>query len=123
MSGRKKVLLIDDDEFVSEMTRQALQKIGYDAMTVTSAKVALTAFSENPRQFDLIMVDHFLSDGNGVELAGGLLRIRPDIPIVLYTGGQATIEDVRSKGICAVISKGLSRRELGETLRFVFDAA
>ena len=123
MSGRKTILVIDDDDFVSEMTKQVLEKIGYTVIVATNAEAALTVFSDNPQEFDLIMVDHILSDANGVELAGDLLRIRPDIPIVLYTGGQATFEDVRPKGICAVIPKGLSRRELGERLRFVFDAA
>jgi CheY-like chemotaxis protein len=123
MSGRKNILLVDDDEIVSEMTREVLEKLGYGATVVTDAEAARAVFSDNPRQFDLILVDHILSEADGVELAGDLIRIRPNIPIVLYTGGQATIEDVRSKGICAVIQKGLSRRELGEALRFVFDAA
>ena len=122
MSDRKSILVIDDDEVVSEMTKQVLERIGYTAMVVTSAGAALVALSNDPQQFDLIMVDHILSEANGVELAVDLLRIRPNIPIVLYTGGQTTIEDVRSKGIRAVIPKGLSRRELGEALKFVFDA-
>jgi CheY-like chemotaxis protein len=123
VSHRKTILLIDDDPLICEMTQAVLEKLGYTSMAVESAEAARAAFSANPRQFDLILVDHLLSDASGVELAGDLLRIRPDVPIILYTGGGAEIEEVRSKGVRAVISKGLSRQEFAEALERVFEAA
>jgi DNA-binding NtrC family response regulator len=123
VSRRKTILLIDDDPLICEMTQDILDRLGYDSITVASAHEARTAFSANPRLFDLILVDYLLSDESGVELAGDLLRIRPDVPVVLYTGGGAGIEDVRSKGVCAVITKGLTRQEFAETLERIFEAA
>ena len=123
MAARKEILLIDDDVLVSEMTRAVLESLGYNPTVATSAEAALMIFSANPRQFDLIMVDHIISDANSVNLAADLLCICSDIPIALYTGGQTTIEDVRAQGLRTVIPKGVSRRELGEALKFVFDSA
>jgi DNA-binding response OmpR family regulator len=120
---RKSILLIDDDLFVSEMTRQVLENLGYDAMTVTSAEAALIVFSDNPLRFDLILVGHVESDAHGVDFAEDLLCICSDVPIILYTNGPVTIDDVRTYGIRAVIPKGLSRQELGEALGFIFDTA
>jgi two-component system cell cycle sensor histidine kinase/response regulator CckA len=120
MSDRKTILLIDDDPLICEMTRDVLEQFGYNPVVVMSAEEARTVFSENPKQFDLIMVDHILSDESGINLAADLLRIRPDILIALYTGGNAEVEDVRSKGIRAVIPKGLSRGEFRETLERIF---
>jgi CheY-like chemotaxis protein len=122
MSHRKTILLIDDDPLICEMTQGVLERLGYDSMAVGSAQAARKAFSDNPGQFDLIIVDHILSDESGIDLAEDLLRIRPDIPIVLYTGGQTEIEDVRSKGVRAIIAKGLTRREFAEALDRIFDA-
>ena len=121
MSHRKTILLIDDDPLICEMTQAVLDRLGYNSMAVASAEEARTVFSGNPRQFDLIMVDHILSDKSGVELATDLLCIRPDIPIVLYTGGRAEIEDVQSKGIHAIIPKGLSRQEFAGALEHIFN--
>jgi len=115
------ILLIDDDPMISEMTQAVLRKLGYDSVAVPSAKAALATFSDDPGRFHLIMVDHILADASGVDLAQDLLSVRPDILIVLYTGGQAEIEDVRSKGVCAIIPKGLTRQELGEALERVFE--
>ena len=117
----KKILLIDDDPLISEMTHAVLTRLGYESVAVPSAKAALQAFSDNPGQFDLVMVDHILSDTSGVDLAADLLSIRPDIVIVLYTGGQADIEDVRSKGVRAIIPKGLTRQEFAEALERIFE--
>ena len=122
MSHRKTILLIDDDPLICEMTQGVLERLGYDSIAVASAQAARTAFSDNPGQFDLIIVDHILSDESGIDLAEDLLRIRPDIPTVLYTGGQTEIEDVRSKGVRSIIAKGLTRREFAEALDRIFDA-
>jgi len=115
------ILLIDDDPMISEMTQAVLRKLGYDCVAVPGAKAALEAFADERGHFDLIMVDHILSDASGVDLAQDLLSIRPDTLIVLYTGGQAEIEDVRSKGVRAIIPKGLTRQEFAEALEGVFE--
>ena len=67
------------------------------------------------------MVDHILSDGDGVDLASEFLDIRPGIPVALYTGGALTIEEVQSRGISAVIPKVLTMEEFTEELKRVFD--
>jgi CheY-like chemotaxis protein len=123
VSHRKTILLIDDDPLICEMTRDILERLGYNSMAVASAHEARTAFSANPGRFDLILVDHLLSDESGIELAADLLRIRSDVPIVLYTGGGAEIEEVRSKGVRAVISKGLTRQEFAQALERIFEVA
>lgn len=121
MSDKKTILLIDDDELVCEMTVAVLKKLGYDCRAVASACEAREAFSDDPLKFDLIMVDHLLSDANGIALATDLLGIRPDIPIVLYTGGQGGVEDVHSKVVRAIITKGLTRQEFAEALERIFE--
>jgi DNA-binding NtrC family response regulator len=123
VSHRKTILLIDDDPLICEMTCDVLERLGYNSMAVASAHEARTVFSADPGLFHLILVDHLLSDESGVELAGDLLRIRSDVPIVLYSGGGTEIEEVRSKGVRAVIAKGLTRQEFAEALERIFEAA
>ena len=117
VSPKKTILLIDDDPLVCEMTQGVLGRLGYNSIVNMSAREARETFSNSPWQFDLIMVDLLLPDGNGIELAQGLLGIRSDVPIVLYTGRVVELEDIRAKGICAVASKGLSRGELGIVIK------
>jgi len=112
MSGKKKILMVDDDLIFCELTREILEKIGYDSVAVADAEEARAVFLENPRQFDLIILDHILSGVQGAELAADFLHLRPDVPIALYTGADVSLEKVRSKGIRAVINKPLTKNEL-----------
>lgn len=117
----RNVLIIGDDEVVSQMTQARLERLGYNSRAVTNADAGREAFSDGSQRFDLVMVDHILFDGFGEELAADLARIHSDIPIVLYTGAGLTLEDCSSKGICAVIPKALSMEEFAKALRQVFD--
>ena len=123
MPGRKNILVVCDDELISQLTQKRLEMLGYNSMVAPNAEAARLIFFRNSEEFDLVMVDHILFDGNGVDLASEFLDIRPGIPIALYTGGALTIEDVQSKGIRAVIPKVLTMEEFAEALKGVFDAS
>jgi FixJ family two-component response regulator len=60
----------------------------------------------------------------GVQLAGELLRIRPDVPIILCTGFSEgiTAETVRHLGILELLMKPLTLRNLSEAIRQALDA-
>jgi len=121
VSEKKTILLVDDDPLICEMTQELLRRLGYNVAVVMTAKEARAAFFDDPVQFDLIMIDHILSDESGIELASDLLGIRPDVRIALYTGGSTELEDVRSRGIRAVVSKAFTREEFRKALERIFD--
>ena len=116
MSDKKKILMVDDDSIFCELTQEILEEIGYDSVAVADAEEARAVFLDNPRQFDLIILDHILSGVQGAELAADFLHLRPDIPIALYTGADLTLEKVRSKGIHAVINKPLTKNEFASAI-------
>ena len=116
MSGKKKILVVDDDPTVCELLEAVLEEIGYDSVTVADAEQARAVFCHNPRQFDLIILDHIISNVQGEELAAEFLHLRPDIPIALYTGAVVPLEKVRSKGVRAVIRKPLTKNEFSAAL-------
>ena len=60
----------------------------------------------------------------GMQLAKELLRIRPDMPIVLCTGYSKIIseEDVKAVGIREFAMKPLEMKKMAEIIRRVLDA-
>ena len=54
---------------------------------------------------------------------GGLMEIKPDLPVILCTGFSAKIDDekARTMGIRAFVSKPVPVRKLAETIRNVLD--
>ena len=112
MSKGKRILMIDDDALLCELTEEVLEGLGYDLVAALSVDEAREVFQRRDHGFDLIMVDHLLSGIHGEEHAAEFLRSCPGIPIALYTGAVVSLEEVRSKGIHAVIPKPLTRSEL-----------
>lgn len=112
MSDRKRILMVDDDPLLCEVTQEILEEIGYDCVAVSDGEGARAALLDSRCRFDLMILDHVLPGASGVELTADFLSLCPDLPIVLYTGALVSLEDVRSKGITAVIPKPLTKSEL-----------
>lgn len=100
-----------------------LQYLGYRTVATTSSVEALETFQSQPDRFDLIITDQTMPRMTGDILAKKLLKIRPDIPIILCSGysERITEETARGIGIQAFIMKPFVMRNLAETIRAVLD--
>jgi len=87
-----KILLVDDDELVLEMTNSILELHGYLSLPAREANKALRAFQESG--FDLLLTDFNMPGKNGVELAVKCREINPTLPVMFLSGN---IEDAREE--------------------------
>jgi len=122
--GRERILLVDDEPKVVDVTRRMLEYMGYDVTVRAAASAAREAFRASPADFDLVVTDMTMPGMTGAELAGELLGIRPGIPIILCTGysDRITEEEAGRIGIRAMVLKPLGMRELAETVRRILDS-
>jgi CheY-like chemotaxis protein len=88
---------------------------------MTNSRQALKEFQADPNRFDLVITDQTMPYMPGSELAKELLRIRPDIPIILCTGHSSVIdlEIAKSIGIKAFVMKPVSKKVLAKKIRDV----
>jgi CheY-like chemotaxis protein len=121
--GTERVLFVDDEQLLVELAREMLGRLGYEVVATTDAGEALTVFSGEPDRFQCVITDYTMPKATGVELAKSLMRIRPDIPIVLCTGYTEMIsrDKARTLGIREFVTKPLVKREIAETIRRVLD--
>jgi signal transduction histidine kinase len=84
-SGKKRVLLVDDDESVRASTKEMLEQMGHDATDAGSGEAALDILERNA-QFDLLLTDFAMPGMNGSELATAIIKLKPDLPILFMTG-------------------------------------
>ena len=122
MSRKPKILMIDD-EVMCELTRATLEESEYDLVALSDAGKARSAFSDDPHQFDLVILERVVSGVCGRELASLFLSLRPDIPVALYTGSVVSREEVRSKGFRDVIPKPLTKAELTRAIARIIAGA
>lgn len=122
-SGSGRILLIDDEPLNIKMTRILLTKLGYEVRAETEWKVALHEFTNDPWAFDVIITDMTMPGMTGDRLAEQFMHIRPDIPVIIFTGYTEllTREQAREKGIADLIMKPLSRAELSKAVRGALD--
>ena len=74
---------MDDEELLVEMAREMLGRLGYEVIATTDSTEALSIFSEDPDRFQCVITEYAMPKATGVELAKDLMKIRPDIPIIL----------------------------------------
>ena len=121
--GTESILFVDDEVMVVEMGRETLKRLGYRVTTRTSSIEALELFRVKPGEFDLVITDQTMPNMTGDNLAVELLRIRPDIPIILCTGFSHAItpEKASALGIREFVMKPIVGAQLGRVVRRVLD--
>ncbi|WP_084681033.1 cache domain-containing protein [Desulfospira joergensenii] len=117
------ILLVDDEEYVIEMEEQILESLGYRVTSRVSSIEALEAFRANSGKFDLVITDMAMPKLPGDKFAAELLKIRPDIPILLYTGYSETMseEKAASYGIKGFLYKPVGIQDLSLKIRQILD--
>ena len=123
--GKESILFVDDEISIAQMGSKLLERLGYSVTTRIDSREALELFKARPNDFDLVITDMTMPNMTGDKLAIELMKIRPDIPVVLCTGfsKQISNETASEIGIKAFIYKPLSKMELAKNIRKALDEA
>ncbi len=121
--GEERILVIDDEPPIARMVGKMLTRLGYTVFTLTSSTEALKRFKAAPEAFDLVITDMTMPAMAGDRLAREMIRIRPDLPVILCTGYHNRISDesVQKSGIAAFVMKPVGKQELAEAVRRALD--
>ena len=122
-TGSERILFVDDESVLVNIGKQIFESLGYEVATRTSSIEALELFKNQPDRFDLVITDMTMPNMTGEDLAQELMRIKPDIPIILCTGFSAKIDAQKAgaQGIRALVLKPIVKREIATTVRKVLD--
>ena len=121
--GTESILFIDDEELLADIGKQLLESLGYRVTAMQSSLEALELFRNDPTKFDLVITDQTMPHMTGDMLAVKLMKIKPDLPVILCTGYSERVSEEKAKelGIQAFVLKPINRREIAETIRKVLD--
>lgn len=121
--GTEQILLVDDEEPILKMEKQLLERLGYKVISCDTSHSALEIFRATPDKFDLVITDMAMPNIPGDKLAAELIKIRPDIPILLCTGfsGRVPEEKAVSIGIKGFLMKPIVKADLSKKIREVLD--
>jgi len=125
VTGRARVLMVDDDELVLTTLRDNLEHLGFKVTAFTEPQEALEAFHQAPGAFDLLLTDYQMPGLNGPRLADALWAIRPDLPAILLSGDPSS-RDGDAPGLGrfqALLSKPIMAKDLARKILAVLTAA
>ncbi len=122
--GSGSILLVDDEPAVADSGQGMLEALGYQVTAVLESQRALEIFTAEPDRFDLVLTDMSMPRMTGLELAARIKAVRPDIPVMLWTGfnDKDTNSKFREAGIAAVVMKPPLLKDLALAVKNVLDS-
>ncbi len=82
--SRLLILCIEDEPIHLTLRKKVLERDGYEVIGATTAADALKTLSEAP--VCAVIADHMLRGTTGTELAQEMKKIKPHVPIILFSG-------------------------------------
>ena len=81
------VLVVDDEPLIRWSVGERLRDEGYDVLEAATGREAI---EQCKQRVDLVLLDSKLPDVDDLSVLGQLLRVRPDLPVILMTADPAT---------------------------------
>ena len=121
--GHECVLIVDDEEDLVNVETRLLSRLGYEVVSQNNSIEVLELFQAQPDRFDVVITDMTMPKMTGDKLAKEILKIRPDLPIILCTGYSEHLSEEQAKkiGIKEYCLKPVRMRDLARTMRKVLD--
>jgi PAS domain S-box-containing protein len=117
-----RVLLMDDDEMVSEVAQEMLQSLGYFTEATPSGELAIERFraaEDRGEPFDVVILDLTVAGGmGGAECVGHIRSIRPNVTVYVTSGytDDSVLAHFRDYGFNGVLPKPFGVADLRRVL-------
>lgn len=79
------ILVVDDEKFIVDLIKVALVSHGYNVTTTNCGKKAFEIFQR--KNFDMVITDILMPEGDGVYLTMNIERLNRNTPIIVMSGG------------------------------------
>ena len=121
--GHERVLLIDDEVMILDVTSGMLEELGYSVLTASGGINGLHLYDKNRDNIDLVILDMIMPNFTGSYLFEAILKIKPSARILLSTGYSidSQARELINKGCRGFIQKPFVITELSAKIREVLD--
>jgi two-component system, cell cycle sensor histidine kinase and response regulator CckA len=109
--GQGRILLVDDEQILAEMTAETLANAGYEVTALNNPLEAVRWFGRHAEEVDLVITDQTMPGMTGLKMIEELRKRKPDIPVILCTGysKSATQATLQQLGVKLIMKPVLSR--------------
>jgi PAS domain S-box-containing protein len=121
--GSERIMFVDDETVLTTIFKIQFESLGYSVDVYNDPVEALAAFQKEPQSFALVTTDMAMPHMMGIDLSREMTKIRPDLPVILYTGAVEELDQelLRSLGVRRLILKPIFMKDLARAVRQVLD--
>jgi CheY-like chemotaxis protein len=125
MPGKAKILLMDDEQIILDMTRDVLDFLNYDAMFAKEGSTAIDLYKQEKAAgvpFDIVILDLSVANGlGGKETIEQLRKYDPAVKAIVSTGymNDPAVENFSLYGFCEKLTKPYTVKDLKNLLEKV----
>jgi CheY-like chemotaxis protein len=125
MPGKAKILLMDDEQIILDMTRDVLDFLNYDVMFAKEGSKAIDLYKQEKAAgvpFDIVILDLSVASGlGGKETIEQLRKYDPDVKAIVSTGylNDPAVENFSQYGFCEKLTKPYALKDLKSLLEKV----
>ncbi len=122
MTNKGKILLMDDEQIILDVTQEVLKFLGYEVMFAQEGQAAIDLYKQEKNTgapFDLVILDLSVPEGmGGKDTIGQLKAFDPDVKAVVSTGysNDPAVVDFAGHGFSGKLSKPYKINELKSIL-------
>jgi two-component system, cell cycle sensor histidine kinase and response regulator CckA len=125
LKGHGKILMMDDDQLLKEMSEDMLDMLGYESAFADDGDEAIEKYRkamESGKPYDAVILDLTIPGGmGGKEAIKMLLEMDPDVKAIVFSGyaeGEV-LSNYREHGFKAMMKKPFDMNVLGKVLKDV----
>ncbi len=123
LSGNETILLVEDEPAILKVTGRILERHGYTILAANSAEEAIRMAERHDGQIHLLITDVVMPEMNGLDLAGKLVSLYPNLRLLFMSGHTADIiahEGMLDEGV-HFIQKPFRMKDLAAKARKALD--
>jgi two-component system cell cycle sensor histidine kinase/response regulator CckA len=123
IKGTETILLIDDEQMITEVGQTMLEKLGYRVFVANSGEDGIALMNERGADIDLVILDMIMPGMDGGQTFDRIREIHSTIPVILSSGyslnGQA--EKIINRGCNGFIQKPFDLETLSRKVHEVMN--
>ena len=116
--GDEHILFVDDEPHLLTIGKAHLERLGYRVDVESDPVTALETFKADPGTFQMVITDKKMPLMTGDVLKSNIKKIRPDVPVLLYSGFA---DEIDFSTFDSVLVKPVNADILAKCIRSVLD--
>jgi len=122
--GTETLLLVEDEDFVSDVTKRILERGGYTVITAANGREALNVYLRMRQKISLVILDLIMPEMGGKECLEKLLEIVPNVKILVISGYsvKGIAQEVIKSGARGFIGKPYHSKRILTAVREILDS-